>query len=108
VGSSNDTFRFMTSSFTYNIIWTHNSATQSISSVVVAKHSDIVKNHLEGFWEALQAHSEVLKYLLYSFVALYTQIMDAVYSGTINCQAQVSSVEVMTGFSPIPRPRPFW
>ncbi|KAK4448423.1 hypothetical protein QBC34DRAFT_465825 [Podospora aff. communis PSN243] len=75
--ANNNTFYFVASSFTYNVIWTHNSETQSTSGVVVAKRSDIVEHYLEGFWDALQVHSEVLRHPLYPFVALSTQTMDA-------------------------------
>ncbi|KAK0708424.1 hypothetical protein B0H67DRAFT_556910 [Lasiosphaeris hirsuta] len=95
---------FMASSFTYSIIWTYTVATRSTSGVVIVRHKDIADRDFEQFCDVLATQSNIATHPLCPSLALTVQTMDAVYRGTLECQGQVASVEVVTGFSPFNAP----
>lgn len=93
-------FYFMASSFTYSIVWTYRVSTQSTSGVMVMRHKDISGRHFELWWDALCAQATIARHPLCPFLALTMQTMQVASRGTLECQGQVASVEIMTGFGP--------
>jgi Mg2+ and Co2+ transporter CorA len=98
------TFYFMASSFTYTIIWTYTVTSRSTSGIAVVRRMDTADRDFEHFCEALGTQSDIANHPLCLSVALTMQTMDAVYRGTLECQGQVASVEIITGFSPFNAP----